>query len=123
MLGLAQTAAACVAITDGFGKSLTLLDEQQIVRAEKGFFATQLLYIATNATAKCSVALLYVRLLFLSTHIRGCYAVLAVSATWGVASLMAQAIRCPGISPWRIVGDVCRPTVREATSSLDKHLD
>lgn len=92
------------------------------MRAQKGLYATQLLYIATNATAKCSVALLFVRLLFLSTHIRGCYAVLAVSATWGVVSLMAQAIRCHGKSPWQLVGDVCQSTVSASVSSRIKHV-
>jgi len=74
----------------------------------------QLLSITANAATKSSVALLLVRLLFLSTHMRGCYAVLAVSIIWGIASLTAQAIRCPAYPPWLIVGAVCPTTVRVA---------
>ena len=78
----------------------------------QALYASQLLYIVTNALTKCAVSLLLARIVFIKSRVRACYAVLGISALWGVGSFLAQAIRCTEFPPWQLVGGSCSNNVR-----------
>ncbi|KAM3420288.1 hypothetical protein BST61_g3574 [Cercospora zeina] len=96
MCGLLQTTVASVSISYGVGKALHLVTESHTVKAEK-----------------CSVALLLARIVFVTSRVRACHALLVVSCLWGLAAFVAQAIRCTGHPPWHMVGvDRCPSNYR-----------
>jgi hypothetical protein len=86
LLGTAQTITAGVAIRSGFGKDYGLLTSVDVLRTRQALFAAELLYLLANAAAKCSVALLFARLLSQKSHIKVCYGVAAICAAWGPRS-------------------------------------
>ncbi|USW54166.1 hypothetical protein Slin15195_G074850 [Septoria linicola] len=107
IFGVLQMVVSSAAISFGFGKALVLLSESQIVKASKAVYAAQLLYIITNTLTKCTVALLLARIVFVKSRVYACYGVLILSCVWGLASFLAEAIRCTEYPPWKIVGDQC----------------
>lgn len=93
-LGTAQTITAGVAIHSGFGREYGLLSSVDVLRTRQALFAAELLYLLANAAAKCSVALLFARLLSQKSHIRVCYGVAAVCAAWGLCAALVQGVVC-----------------------------
>lgn len=118
---IVQTIVSGVAISDGFGKSLSLLTASQIVGAEKALYAAQLLYIVTLTMTKASMALMFARLMHMKSHVRVCYAVLTLSVVWGIGSFLAEAILCTVANPWILVGNKCPNIVLswEAVTALN----
>ncbi|EME79184.1 uncharacterized protein MYCFIDRAFT_22024, partial [Pseudocercospora fijiensis CIRAD86] len=107
IFGVIQMIVASAAVSFGFGKALELLTDAQVAKASKAVYAAQLLYIVTNALTKCTVALLLARIVFIKSRVYACYGVLGLSALWGFASFLAQAIRCADGAPWKLVGSHC----------------
>ena len=90
----AQTITAGVAVYSGFGREYGLLSSVDVLRTRQALFAAELLYLLANAAAKCSVALLFARLLSQKSHIRVCYGVAAVCAAWGLCAALVQGVVC-----------------------------
>lgn len=86
LLGTAQTITAGVAIHNGFGKDSGLLSSADVMHTRQALFAAELLYLLANAAAKCSVALLFARLLSQRSQVKFCYGVAVVCAVWGLCS-------------------------------------
>lgn len=113
VFGLGQTIASTVAIVNGFGKDLSLVPDAQVPRVEKSLYAAEPLYIVTVALTKCSVALLFVRLMLLRPRVVTCYALLAASVLWSIGAFLGRAIECTSPRPWTLVEDRCRSSVSE----------
>ena len=128
LFGLAQSIAISVSISQGFGKSLRLLDSFQITYIEKvtltsylqflrlilnpqSHYASDLLYITANCLAKCSVALLLARMTRTKKHLIGCNIILITSILWRFASFLAVAIRCNISHPWLTIHEQCTDLV------------
>ena len=92
LLSTAQTITAGVAIHSGFGRDSELLSSVDVLRTRQALFAAELLYLFANATAKCSVALLFARLLSQRSHVKVCYGVAAICAAWGICSALARGV-------------------------------
>ncbi|GAB7331950.1 hypothetical protein MBLNU13_g03866t1 [Cladosporium sp. NU13] len=91
-LGTAQTITAGVAIHSGFGRDARPLRGADVLRTRQALFAAGLLYLLANAAAKCSVALLFARLLSKRSHVKVCYGVAAICAAWGLCAALAQGV-------------------------------
>ncbi|KAK4543662.1 hypothetical protein LTR36_005307 [Oleoguttula mirabilis] len=63
-------------------------------------YASDILFIAAVALSKVAVALLILRLTSSKAHILTAHIMTVLTATWGVASLLAIAIRYRSLQPW-----------------------
>ena len=116
LVGMAQTFTIFASISNGLGKALPLIDEAKIGALEQSYYASDLLYLLANALAKCSVALLLARLTRTRVHLTVCYAITALSAVWGFASMLAVALRCQLSEPWATYNRSCPNLVRSPCS-------
>ena len=91
-LGTAQTITAGVAIHSGFGRDSELLSSADVLRTRQALFAAEVLYLLANAAAKCSVALLFGRLLSQRSHVKVCYGVATICAAWGRCAALVQGV-------------------------------
>jgi hypothetical protein len=92
VLGTAQTITSGVAIHSGFGKDSGLLSGADLLRTHQALFAAELLYLLANAAAKCSVALLFARLLSQRSHVKVCYGVATICAAWGICAALVRGV-------------------------------
>jgi hypothetical protein len=65
-----------------------------VLRTRQAFFVAELLYLLANTAAKCSVALLFARLLAQRSHVKVCYSAAAVCAAWGLCAAIVQGAVC-----------------------------
>ena len=112
VVGMAQTFTIFASISNGLGKSIEHIDEARIDALEQTYYASDLLYLLANALAKCSVALLLARLTRTRAHLTVCYVITGVSAVWGLASMLAVALRCRLADPWATYQEACPNLVR-----------
>jgi hypothetical protein len=94
LLGTAQTITAGIAIHSGFGRDSGFLSSADILRTRQAFFAAELLYLLANTATKCSVALLFARLLSQRSHVKVCYGVAAICTVWGLCAALVQGVVC-----------------------------
>jgi len=92
VLGTAQTITAGVAVQSGFGRDSELLSSADVLRTRQALFAAEVLYLLANAGAKCSVALLFARLLSQRSHVKVCYGVAAICAAWGICAALVRGV-------------------------------
>jgi hypothetical protein len=94
LLGTAQTITTGIAIHSGFGRASGLLSSADVLRTRQAFFAAELLYLLANTATKCSVALLFARLLSQRSPVKVCYGVVAICAAWGLCAALVQGVVC-----------------------------
>lgn len=73
----------------------------------QAYYASNLLMILAFATAKASVPQLIVAIIPTRLLQRLCYASLAFTAAWAVASIFALAFQCRIPRPWEAEGNKC----------------
>jgi hypothetical protein len=69
-------------------------------RSQQSEYAGDILFLAAHCLAKASVVLLLMRLTRTKDYLFICYGLLGATLTWGVAAILAVALRCDLISPW-----------------------
>lgn len=119
ILCLAQSIAKMIAVTNGLGKAIHLINPLRLTAMEKvnrstlasptshvlsrvtqSDYASDLLYILAIYFSKLSAVFLFLRLTPNKQHIRFCYSILGTSTVWVVAAIFMVAIRCQLGQPW-----------------------
>jgi hypothetical protein len=63
-------------------------------------YAGDILFLAAHCLAKASVILLLLRLTRTKEYMLMCYGLLGATIAWGVAAILAIAVRCDMSRPW-----------------------
>ncbi|KAF1946912.1 hypothetical protein EJ02DRAFT_418256 [Clathrospora elynae] len=90
--------------SNGLGRDISKLAENQIVAYQKGEYANKLLYIATLAFAKLSIISLLMILTASKFHRNLGIALTCFIGLWGVVSEFVSAFQCGTVEPWRYIG-------------------
>lgn len=101
-MALAQTISVFVAVRLGFGRKTSLIPLDDLDSIAKSLYASQLLYVTAMCLSKVSTALLIARLTRVRKHLLATKLVSAFSGAWGIAAILALALRCNLAHPWSI---------------------
>lgn len=102
ILALGQWIAIFVALSNGLGKTLTLVSPTQQSQISKAFFASRVLLYLVLALSKCGT-LLFLRQIFSQDMRRAwiaCNIVVSIAIMWGFAAILAVSVRCSPSHVW-----------------------
>lgn len=107
VLSVVQSAITLYAASLGLGKSIELVTPDALVKVQKLFYASTILFIIALGLSKCSIVALLLRMTRKKRQLRIFRATLVLLALWTVASTFATALRCNLKHPWILVGERC----------------
>ena len=110
-------------VSNGFGKTEVLVSSKNLVSIQKVgaeaksrcvntlikqlSYASDFFFLFTNWAAKCSMALLFVRLTPRKDHKRVAQGILLAITVWLVVSILITALRCDLARPWIFINPKC----------------
>ncbi|KJK81726.1 hypothetical protein H634G_02988 [Metarhizium anisopliae BRIP 53293] len=102
VFGLVQTAITLLAVRNGLGKQESLLVADEVDRALKLNYASNLVYIVAICGSKCAMFLLIARLGQDRRHLLTTYGITLFAILWAVVSLFLMAFQCSLPEPWNV---------------------
>ncbi|OQE23058.1 hypothetical protein PENSTE_c009G01309 [Penicillium steckii] len=108
VMAILQSILVFYACSQGFGTSITLLDEGrlnqiQALVATSDIFALIIIYLS-----KCCVLAIYLRLTPQKPHNRASWATLCLCTAWLIPAVLIILVDCELNKPWRSQGGQCR---------------
>ncbi|KAJ5612061.1 hypothetical protein N7510_005255 [Penicillium lagena] len=101
ILGILQSIFVQLAISNGLGRKISTIENQQLVLYLKYEYAAQILLIATTALSKLSLGLLFKNLMTSRRYSRTNQGLMVVIIAWTIASILALVLRCTISAPWK----------------------
>ncbi|KAJ5046623.1 uncharacterized protein L3040_003861 [Drepanopeziza brunnea f. sp. 'multigermtubi'] len=102
-----QASAVFFSVSHGFGKAIDDIPFSSWVQAEMAIYISEILYLVTLWTTKCSVALLFTLLSPDRGHKIASNAILAVSTLFMIISVLMVAVRCDIAHPYLVSRQAC----------------
>ncbi|KAI9052340.1 hypothetical protein LZ554_003690 [Drepanopeziza brunnea f. sp. 'monogermtubi'] len=107
VFSILQASAVFFSVSHGFGEAIDDIPFNSWVQAEMAIYISEILYIITLCTTKCSVALLFTLLSPDRGHKIASNAILAVSTLSMLISVLMVAIRCDIAHPYMVSQQTC----------------
>lgn len=118
VIGVSETVTVFEAVHFGLGQHADKLDSAAVVSMEKAIYAGDILFVVVLALSKLAVALLVLRLTSSDIHILTAKAIAGVIVVWGVASVLAIALRPDVLQPWDMQAGNNNDVVSHTTCQL-----
>jgi len=100
VFAILQASGVFYQLDRGLGKSIELIEPDNLIEIQKAAYASDILYIVTLSATKLSTAFLFLRLTPGRGHSIAIWSTISLTLVWTLISIFLIAIRCPGAHPW-----------------------
>ncbi|KAF7511001.1 hypothetical protein GJ744_005547 [Endocarpon pusillum] len=107
LIAIAVSSIIFYAASLGLGRSIELLNPDDLVKVQKLFYASTVLFVFALGLSKSSIVALLLRMTPKEKHLVVFKGTLISFITWTIASSLAIALQCNLAHPWILVGERC----------------
>ncbi|KAE9378949.1 hypothetical protein N431DRAFT_327110, partial [Stipitochalara longipes BDJ] len=100
VFAILQASVVFLQLDRGLGKSIDLIDPDNLVQIQKAAYSSDILYIITLFLTKLSTAFLFLRLTPGRGHSIAIWSTISTTIAWVLISIFLIAIRCNPANPW-----------------------
>ncbi|PMD36735.1 hypothetical protein L207DRAFT_532336 [Hyaloscypha variabilis F] len=100
VFAILQASGVFYELGHGLGKSIDLVDPQNLIKIQRAAYGSDILYIVTLFFTKLSTAFLFLRLTPGRGHSIAIWSTISMTVAWALISIFLVAIRCHAATPW-----------------------